>query len=72
MFGGNMDNEVMSADLGRDNEYDKSLRPKELSEFIGQKVFIDNLKVYIQASKRRNEELDHIIISGPPGLGKTT
>ena len=67
-----MDNEILSSDFGRDNEYDRTLRPQQLEEFIGQKSFIDNLKVYIKAAKKRNEQLDHIILSGPPGLGKTT
>ncbi|MBR3732065.1 MAG: Holliday junction branch migration DNA helicase RuvB, partial [Spirochaetales bacterium] len=53
-------------------EYDKSLRPKLLREFIGQTSFTDNLKVYIEAAKKRNEPLDHLLLSGPPGLGKTT
>ena len=55
-----------------DDEYEKSLRPKVLKEFIGQKKFVDNLKVYIEAAKKRGESLDHILLSGPPGLGKTT
>jgi Holliday junction DNA helicase RuvB len=67
-----MNDEILTSDYGRDNDYDKSLRPKLLDEFIGQKHFIDNLKVYIKAAKKRNEPLDHIILSGPPGLGKTT
>jgi len=67
-----MNNEVFSSQYGRDNEYDRSLRPKSLKEFIGQKTFTDNLDVYIKAAKNRNDHLDHIILSGPPGLGKTT
>ena len=65
-------NDILSSEYGRDNEYDRSLRPQKLSEFIGQQSFIENLKVYIQAAKKRKEQLDHIILSGPPGLGKTT
>ena len=49
-----------------------SLRPKSLEEFIGQKKVANNLKVAIQASKERNEPLDHVLLCGPPGLGKTT
>ncbi|MCK4798126.1 MAG: Holliday junction branch migration DNA helicase RuvB, partial [Spirochaetes bacterium] len=67
-----MNDDVLSSQYGRDNDYDKTLRPKKLREFIGQKSFIDNLIVYIKAAKKRNEQLDHIILSGPPGLGKTT
>lgn len=67
-----MEENFISAIEGRDNEYDRSLRPRSLKEFIGQKQFIDNLSVYIEAAKKRNEPLDHILLSGPPGLGKTT
>ncbi len=55
-----------------DDDLDITLRPKTLSDFIGQKHFVENLKVYINAAKQRNEPLDHILLSGPPGLGKTT
>ena len=48
------------------------LRPRVFSEFVGQGGVVDNLKVYVQAAKNRGEVLDHILISGPPGLGKTT
>lgn len=49
-----------------------SLRPVSLTEFIGQQKVIQNLNVFIQAAKKRGEALDHVILSGPPGLGKTT
>lgn len=49
-----------------------SLRPKRLSEFIGQKELVDNLKVCLTAAKQRKEPLEHILLSGPPGLGKTS
>lgn len=49
-----------------------SLRPKTLDEYIGQKTATDNLKVFIEAAKRRGEPLDHLLFYGPPGLGKTT
>ncbi len=51
---------------------DASLRPKRLSEFIGQKAVVSNLETYIAAAKGRGEPLDHVLLSGPPGLGKTT
>ncbi|MGZ3694312.1 MAG: Holliday junction branch migration DNA helicase RuvB [Bdellovibrionota bacterium] len=51
---------------------DQSLRPQSFSDFIGQKALKDNLAVYIEAAKRRNEALDHCLFAGPPGLGKTT
>lgn len=51
---------------------EQTLRPKFLSEFDGQKSVTDNLNVFISASKKRNEALDHVLLTGPPGLGKTT
>jgi len=54
-----------------DIELDKSLRPRRITEFIGQKKIIDNLKIFIDSARRREEPLDHVILSGPPGLGKT-
>jgi len=54
-----------------DLELDKSLRPKFVSEFIGQEKIIENLKVFIGSARKRKEALDHVILSGPPGLGKT-
>lgn len=60
--------EYTSVDI--DNEV--SLRPKALNEYIGQDKVKDNLRVYIKAAKLRNEPLDHVLLYGPPGLGKTT
>ncbi len=51
---------------------EKALRPKKLNEFSGQSKVVDNLKVFIQAAKQRGEALDHVLLHGPPGLGKTT
>lgn len=51
---------------------DYSLRPRTLNEYIGQDKVKENLKIYIDAAKRRNESLDHVLLYGPPGLGKTT
>ena len=51
---------------------EKSLRPKILEEYIGQDKVKDNMKVYIEAAKKRGEALDHVLLYGPPGLGKTT
>ena len=59
----------------QDNEEEKqelSLRPKNLSEYIGQTKVKENMKVYIEAAKKRGESLDHCLLYGPPGLGKTT
>ena len=55
-----------------DEEIEKSLRPKKLSEYIGQKNVTENLKVFIDAALMRKEPLDHVLFYGPPGLGKTT
>ena len=49
-----------------------SLRPKYLNEYIGQRKVKDNLRIFIEAAKKRNEPLDHLLLYGPPGLGKTT
>lgn len=57
---------------GLDSEIETSLRPKTLSEYIGQEKAKDNLKVYIDAALGRSEPLDHVLLYGPPGLGKTT
>ena len=55
-----------------DLKYEVSLRPKVMAEFIGQSKIKENLKIFIEAAKKRKESLDHVLISGPPGLGKTT
>jgi len=55
-----------------DSDIEVSLRPKNLSEYIGQDKVKENLAVYIEAARRRNEPLDHVLLYGPPGLGKTT
>ncbi len=52
--------------------YEIALRPKKITEFVGQKSIIENLQVFIQAAKKRQEPLEHILLFGPPGLGKTT
>ena len=62
---------ILSADLEVADE-EKSLRPSTLSEYIGQKDLKSNLKVFIEAAKMRDETLDHVLLYGPPGLGKTT
>ena len=55
-----------------DTDVEFSLRPKHLSEYIGQEQVKENLSVYIEAARRRKESLDHVLLYGPPGLGKTT
>ena len=56
----------------KDPVLEESLRPSSLQEFVGQQKVIQNLSIFIQAAKKRGEALDHVILSGPPGLGKTT
>lgn len=64
---------AVSADLQEDDlALDRSLRPKMLSDYIGQEKIKDSLDIMIQAAKERGETVDHILFSGPPGLGKTT
>ena len=58
--------------MEEDYKIENSLRPKLLSDYIGQNKIKDNLKVYIEAAKQRKESLDHVLFYGPPGLGKTT
>jgi len=55
-----------------DNELDKALRPKSFTDFAGQKKVLENLSIFVQAAKLREEALDHVLLHGPPGLGKTT
>lgn len=52
--------------------FEQTIRPKVFSDFTGQRKITDNLKVFIGAAKKRNESLDHVLLTGPPGLGKTT
>ncbi|MDD3095197.1 MAG: Holliday junction branch migration DNA helicase RuvB [Candidatus Neomarinimicrobiota bacterium] len=55
-----------------DEELDYSLRPRTLKEFVGQRKLVENLKISIEAARNRKEPLDHVLLFGPPGLGKTT
>ena len=63
---------LVTTSLTRDDENEGSLRPKTLREYIGQEKAKGNLEVFIQAAKMRGEPLDHVLLHGPPGLGKTT
>ena len=55
-----------------DSEFERAIRPAEFSEFQGQKQVIENIMVVVHAAKARGEALDHVLLHGPPGLGKTT
>ena len=55
-----------------DKELEKTLRPADFNDFTGQAKVVENLKVFVRAAKKRNESLDHVLLHGPPGLGKTT
>ena len=69
-----MDSRLISQEAIDENEKDQevSLRPLTLSEYVGQSQIKENLKIFITAAKKRNETLDHVLVYGPPGLGKTT
>lgn len=69
----NLDNILQPNIQDKDEEViESSLRPKLLKEYIGQNKVKDSIKIYIEAAKKRDEPLDHILLYGPPGLGKTT
>src|ERR1700712_2954147 len=63
---------MVSGEAGAFEVADKALRPKTLAEFVGQAQLKANLKVFIDAARGRAEALDHVLLFGPPGLGKTT
>lgn len=67
-----MEERLTSADAQPGDIRDRALRPLSFADFRGQAKVIENLKVYVAAAKRRGEPLDHLLLSGPPGLGKTT
>ena len=64
------ENRLLSAEAAGEEE--ESLRPASLDEYVGQDALKDNLRIFIQAALQRNESLDHVLLYGPPGLGKTT
>src|SRR6201995_4329393 len=66
------DGRITTAERTEDDTLESSLRPKTLSDFVGQQQARENLKIFIEAAKARGEALDHVMFSGPPGLGKTT
>ncbi|HZG48241.1 MAG TPA: hypothetical protein VEY90_01850, partial [Thermoleophilaceae bacterium] len=58
--------------LQAEDDLDRSLRPRRLADFVGQERVKDQLAVFIEAAKARGEALDHVLLAGPPGLGKTS
>ena len=69
-----LENRIVATEFSEnaDAEIEVSLRPKTLDEYIGQQKVKENLSIYMTASKGRGESLDHVLLYGPPGLGKTT
>ncbi len=63
---------LTGSELREDNEIERSLRPLQFEDFVGQEKIKDNLRVFVESAKIRNDSLDHTILHGPPGLGKTT
>jgi Holliday junction DNA helicase RuvB len=61
-----------AATHGDDSHYDRTLRPKTFADYVGQTKHKENLRVFVEAARRRGEPLDHLLLCGPPGLGKTT
>ena len=68
-----MDKRIIQTEMvSEDAVIEKGLRPRKLDQYIGQEKAKNNLKIFIEAAKTRNEPLDHVLLYGPPGLGKTT
>ena len=63
---------ITNYNLFNDNELDNTIRPETIDEYIGQNDVKENIRVFVKAAKMRNEALDHVLLYGPPGLGKTT
>ena len=66
------DDRIISTEFTREDREEYSLRPRRLDEYVGQEKAKNNLSVFIEAAKQRGEALDHVLLYGPPGLGKTT
>ena len=67
-----MDDRIISGEKLEEDFMDQNIRPDTISEYIGQEDAKQNIKVYIESAKMREEALDHVLLYGPPGLGKTT
>ena len=66
------DEKILEATKTDGDVFENNIRPQSLKEYVGQKEITDNLAVFIEAAKMRDESLDHVLLYGPPGLGKTT
>ncbi len=66
------ENVIKNYELFNDNEIDNSIRPETIDEYVGQSEVKENIKIFVEAAKMRNEPLDHVLLYGSPGLGKTT
>ena len=67
-----MDNRIITSEKLKEDSFESTIRPQSIDEYIGQKDIVENLKVFMEAAKMRGEALDHVLLYGPPGLGKTT
>ena len=73
MFDFEDENRIITSTMkNEDVDIENSLRPKSLDDYLGQEKAKEQLKIFIEAAKSRNEPLDHVLLYGPPGLGKTT
>lgn len=68
----NQDRLISAKQKGEEQNFDSTLRPKKMTEFVGQKKIKDNLKVFITAAQKRKEPMEHLLLHGPAGIGKTT
>jgi len=67
-----MNDRIISGEKMSDDNFEKTIRPESIDEYVGQTEVKENLNIFIKAAKMRNEPLDHVLLYGPPGLGKTT
>lgn len=67
-----MDDRIIESKIQPEDLFEKNIRPESLNEYVGQEKIKENLRIFIEAAKMRNEPLDHVLLYGPPGLGKTT
>ena len=67
-----MDERILTSNELKEDNFEQSIRPDSIDEYIGQKEVKENLDIFIKAAKMREDPLDHVLLYGPPGLGKTT